>query len=188
MDRTKAKQIIEALLFASEKPLSIEEIRQVLEEETTQDIRALIDELRDEYEAQARGFRVCEIAGGYQVSTHPDLAPWLKKLHSSRRASRFSKPALETLAIVAYRHPVTRAEIESIRGVNVEGVLKTLLEKEMVKIRGRKDSPGRPIIYGTTNQFLEYFGLKNLSELPTLKELTPPDVGQPQEVKEEIER
>lgn len=188
MDRSEAKQILEALLFASEKPLSIEEVRQVLEEETTKDIRALIDELKDEYEAQARGFRIYEIAGGYQVSTHPGFAPWLKKLHGSRRTSRFSKPALETLAIVAYRQPVTRAEIESIRGVNVEGVLKTLLEKEMVRIKGRKDSPGRPIIYGTTDQFLEYFGLRNLSELPTLEELAPPETGQPQEVKEELTR
>ncbi len=174
MERSTAKGIIEALLFASEKPISLEEIFQVLEADDKNTLKKLIDELKGEYESQGRGFRLIEVAGGFQVCTHPDFAPWLAKLFRSRRISRFSKPALETLAIVAYRQPVTRAEVESIRGVNVEGVLRTLLEKGMVRIRGRKDSPGRPLIYGTTSQFLEYFGLNSLSELPRLEELVPP--------------
>jgi len=174
MERSTAKGIIEALLFASEKPISLEEICQVLEADDKNALKKLIDELKGEYESQGRGFRLIEVAGGFQVCTHPDFAPWLAKLFRSRRISRFSKPALETLAIVAYRQPVTRAEVESIRGVNVEGVLRTLLEKGMVRIRGRKDSPGRPLIYGTTSQFLEYFGLNSLSELPRLEELVPP--------------
>ena len=174
MERSTAKGIIEALLFASEKAISLEEICQVLEADDKNALKKLIDELKGEYESQGRGFRLIEVAGGFQVCTHPDFAPWLAKLFRSRRISRFSKPALETLAIVAYRQPVTRAEVESIRGVNVEGVLRTLLEKGMVRIRGRKDSPGRPLIYGTTSQFLEYFGLNSLSELPRLEELVPP--------------
>ena len=155
MERSTAKGIIEALLFASEKSISLEEICQVLEAEDKNTLKELIEELRDEYESQARGFRLVDVAGGFQVCTHPDFAPWLARLFRSRRISRFSKPALETLAIVAYRQPVTRAEVESIRGVNVEGVLRTLLEKGMVRIRGRKGSPGRPLIYRTTSRFLE---------------------------------
>jgi len=174
MERSTAKGIIEALLFASEKSISLEEICQVLEGEDKKTLKELIEELKGEYELQGRGFRLVKVAGGFQVCTRPDFAPWLAKLFRSRRISRFSKPALETLAIVAYRQPVTRAEVESIRGVNVEGVLRTLLEKGMVRIRGRKDSPGRPLIYGTTNRFLEYFGLNSLSELPRLEELVPP--------------
>ena len=174
MERSTAKGIIEALLFASEKSISLEEICQVLEGEDKNTLKELIEELKGEYESQGRGFRLVKVAAGFQVCTRPDFAPWLAKLFRSRRISRFSKPALETLAIVAYRQPVTRAEVESIRGVNVEGVLRTLLEKGMVRIRGRKDSPGRPLIYGTTNRFLEYFGLNSLSELPRLEELVPP--------------
>jgi len=193
MERSTAKGIIEALLFASEKAISLEEICQVLEADDKNTLKELIEELKGEYESQARGFRLIKVAGGFQVCTHPDFAPWLAKLFRSRRISRFSKPALETLAIVAYRQPVSRTEVESIRGVNVEGVLRTLLEKGMVRIRGRKDSPGRPLIYGTTSQFLEYFGLNSLSELPQLGELVPPGGPKPgelgkEESKDEFER
>lgn len=179
MDRVLAKRIIEALLFASERPLSIEEMRQALDGEVGRDVRAFIDELKNEYESEGRSFHIVEIASGFQVCTRPDFAPWLKKLHRSRRINRFSKPALETLAVVAYRQPVTRSEVESVRGVNVEGVLRMLLEKGMVRIKGRKKSPGRPIIYGTTGQFLEFFGLNSLSQLPQLEDVAPPEGEEP---------
>lgn len=185
MERAEIKRIIEALLFASGEPLSIEELCEIFEGSSAKEIGALVAELRDEYNAWGRSFQIEEVAGGYQLSTHPDLSPWLKKLYRSRCLRRFSKPALETLAIVAYRQPITRAEVESIRGVNVEGLLKALLEKGMIRMKGRRTSPGRPIIYGTTNQFLEYFGLKSLDELPELSEIPQPEVHRPEEIVEE---
>lgn len=171
MDSRKLRGIIEALLFSSQEPVSIDRIKEVLEEESAVDIRKLIDELKAEYDQTNRAFMIIEIAGGFQACTRPEYAVWLRKLYKSRRSQRLSIPALETLAIIVYNQPVTRVEIESIRGVNVEGVLRTLLEKNLVKIGGRKEGVGRPIIYGTTRRFLEYFGLKSLTELPTLQEV-----------------
>jgi segregation and condensation protein B len=171
MDSRKLKGIIEALLFSSQEPVAIDRIKEVLGEENTVDIRKLIGELKAEYNQTNRAFMIIEIAGGFQTCTRPEYAVWLKKLYKSRQSQRLSIPALETLAIIVYNQPITRVEIESIRGVNVEGVLRTLLEKDLVKIRGRKEGVGRPIIYGTTRRFLEYFGLNSLSELPTLQEV-----------------
>lgn len=171
MDLQKARKIVEALLFSSQEPLSIEQIKEVLEEESSADIRKLIGQLKAEYDQANRSFMIIEIAGGFQACTRPEYADWLRKLYKSRRSQKLSMPALETLAIIAYNQPVTRMEIESIRGVGVEGVLRTLMEKDLVKIRGRREAAGRPIIYGTTRRFLEYFGLNSLAELPTLEEV-----------------
>jgi len=170
MEQEQVKRIIEALLFASEKSLTIAQIKEALEETDSSIIKAQIVRLRNEYKETGRSFNITEVAGGYQISTDLQYAPWLKKLYRKSRTEKLSRPSLETLAIIAYRQPITRLEIEDVRGVNVEGVLKTLLEKSLVRISGRKSIPGRPFFYTTTRQFLEFFGLQSLEELPKLEE------------------
>ena len=122
------------------------------------------------YEDAAHGLQIVEVGGGYRMGTRGELAPWLLKLQRSRTRARFSKPDLETLAIIAYRQPISRAEVEVLRGVNVEGVLTTLLERRLVKVVGRRPTPGRPLLYGTTREFLTNFGLRDLDELPRFEE------------------
>lgn len=162
--------IIEALIFASEVPLNVERITEVLPETEKKEIAALLDGLVREYEARGGGICLQEVAGGFQFRTRTDLAPWLRKLKAGRPAM-LSPAAMETLAVVAYRQPLVKSDIDRIRGVDASGALKGLLEKKLVRIVGRKDVPGKPIIYGTTRKFLEVFNLKDLSELPTLREL-----------------
>ena len=169
------KRVIEALLFVSEKPLTTDEIKRVLDGIKEEKIKGAIDELRQDYEKQERSFAVAELAGGYQIITRREFAPWVSKLFK-KDESKLSNPSLETLAIIAYRQPLTRSEVERIRGVNVEGVLKTLLDKGLVKIRGRKDAPGRPITYGTTSEFLKRFGLGGLEQLPKLRDFSEHDL------------
>ena len=168
----EAKSIIEALLFISEKPLLIEQIKEILPEIDSTAIRSLMDELKQQYQDEKRGLSIIEVAGGFRMTTNPDVAEHIKKFYKSRQRERLTVPSLETLAIVAYRQPVSRLEIESIRGVNVDGVINTLLEKGLIRIAGRKEAVGRPFVYGTTRQFLEYFGLKSLEELPKLEEFS----------------
>jgi len=166
------KSAIEALLLASEKPLALEQIRLALDSADSNEVRKLIDEMRAEYEAQERGIRIAEIAGGFQMITAAQYAPFLKKLFKDRHTERLSKPALETLAIIAYKQPLTRNEIELLRNVNVDGVMKSLLDKNLIRISGWKKSPGRPCVYGTTRQFMEHFGLKSLEDLPRIEEFS----------------
>ncbi len=168
MAQDTVKSVIEALLFSSDKPLTIEQIKNVIDNLDNTQIRQMLAELGSEYENTNRGIRLIEVAGGYRMATPPDLAPFLKKLYKQRRPDKASKPALETLAIIAYKQPVTRMEIESLRNVNVDGVVASLLEKDFIRIAGRKNAPGRPIVYGTTKAFLEYFGLKSLDDLPKM--------------------
>lgn len=170
MEREQTKRIIEALLFTSDKPLSIAQIKEALEEQEPAVINSLIGELGREYIETGRSFKISEVAGGYRIYTDPEYAPWLRKLYRTSRMERLSHPALETLAIVAYRQPITRLEIEDIRGVSVDGVLRTLLEKALVRISGRKSIAGRPFLYNTTRQFLESFGLRSLEDLPKMEE------------------
>jgi len=162
--------IIEALIFASETPLTAERVVEILPGTDKKEIVLLFGELVREYEQRGSGVCLREIAGGFQFRTRADLAPWIRKLKAGRPAM-LSQAALETLAVVAYRQPLVKAEIDRIRGVDVSGALKGLLEKKLVRIVGRKDVPGKPIIYGTTRKFLEVFNLRDLSELPTLREL-----------------
>lgn len=162
--------IIEALIFASETPLTAERVVEILRGTDKKEIVLLFGELVREYEQRGGGVCLREIAGGFQFRTRADLAPWIRKLKAGRPAM-LSQAALETLAVVAYRQPLVKAEIDRIRGVDVSGALKGLLEKKLVRIVGRKDVPGKPIIYGTTRKFLEVFNLRDLSELPTLREL-----------------
>jgi len=173
--RGMIKRIIEALLFVSQKPLTTEDMRQALDGLDAGEIIAAIEELRLDYEKEKRSFNIAELAGGYQIITNPEFAPWISKLFK-REETRISNPSLETLAIIAYKQPLTRSEMEGIRGVNVDGVLKTLLDKNLIKIRGRKDAPGRPITYGTTDEFLKRFGLKGLESLPKLRDFTEHDL------------
>lgn len=172
MAEDNVKSVIEALLFASEKPLTIEQAKKVLDNLEASEIRAVLEGLKAEYEQANRGMRIIEVAGGFQMITAPNSAPFLKKFYKDRHVERLSKPALETLAIIAYKQPLTRTEIEFLRDVNVDGVMKSLLDKNLIRISGRKKSPGRPFVYGTTRQFLEYFGLKSLEELPKMEDFS----------------
>jgi segregation and condensation protein B len=176
--------VIEALLFASETPLTAERMVEILSDTEKKEIVSLLEGLMREYEARRGGICLGEVAGGFQFRTRTDLAPWIRKLKAGRPAM-LSPAAMETLAVVAYRQPLVKSEIDRIRGVDASGALKGLLEKKIVRIVGRKDVPGKPIIYGTTRKFLEVFNLKDLSELPTLRELKDlpddPDLPRPQE-------
>ena len=167
--------VVEALLFASDTPLEAERIREVLELETAAAARLLVEELRGRY--QDRGLMIVEVGGGYRMVTRPELAPWLVRLARARTKQRLSRPALETLAIVAYKQPVSRPEVDAIRGVNAEAVLENLLERRLVRITGRKDAPGRPYLFETTREFLVAFGLRDLAELPKVEgELIMPEL------------
>jgi segregation and condensation protein B len=169
MDETKT--VIEALILAAETPLSVDKMAEVLQTDDRDKIRGLLAELIHEYEMRGGGIILQEVAGGYQFRTRADLATWIKRMKGGK-PSAMTPAAMETLAIVAYRQPVVKAEVDKIRGVDVGGSLKTLLEKKLIRIIGRKDVPGRPMLYGTTRRFLEVFNLKDLSELPTMQELT----------------
>ena len=170
------KAVIEALLFVSEKPLPIEQMKPALENLTSARIGEIILELKSDYANNSRGLRIEEIAGGFQLVTSAEVAADLKKFYKQRDAKALSAPALETLAIIAYKQPVTRLDIESLRGVNVDGVVRSLMEKNLIRITGKKDVPGHPFVYGTTRQFLEYFGLNSLENLPRIEDFakTPP--------------
>jgi segregation and condensation protein B len=182
------KSILEAILFSAQKPLSLKELREVfasavehaegnevarsLKKTKEDQLTAALEELAREHEAAARSFRLVCVAGCWQFVTQPEFAPWLKALVGHRaRPPRLSQPGLETLAIIAYRQPITRAEIEQVRGVSVDGVMQTLLERGLVEQVGRAEVVGRPMTYGTTSVFLEYFGLRSLEDLPAADEL-----------------
>jgi segregation and condensation protein B len=170
MEREAIKSVIESLLFVAEAPLTIQRLGEVLEGVAKEEIRSTLDELHAELEANRRGIRLVEVAGGYQLRTAKASADWVKKFLGGRPA-RMGRATLETLAIIAYRQPITRAEIEAIRGVDVDGVVNTLLERSLIRAVARKDVPGRPFLYGTTPEFLQLFNLKDLTQLPTLKEM-----------------
>jgi segregation and condensation protein B len=179
------QQVIEALLFSAQKALSTRELHNPLTSAGESDelvpnefakvkeaeIAAGLEQLKIEYMQQPRGFQLVERADGWQLVSDPDCARWVRQLFPGPKPARLSPPALETLAIVAYRQPITRADIEAVRGVTVEGVLQNLMERGLVKISGRAELPGRPLLYETTQFFLEHFGLRNLEELPNAEEL-----------------
>ncbi len=168
--------VVEALLFASDTPLEAERIREVLELESAQAARELVEELRARY--GDRGLQIVEVGGGYRMITRPELAPWLVRLARARTKSRLSRPALEALAIIAYKQPVSRPEMDAIRGVNSEAVLENLLERRLIRITGRKEAPGRPYLFETTREFLVAFGLRDLSDLPKVEgELVVPELA-----------
>jgi segregation and condensation protein B len=181
MDRESQKRIVEALVLGAPEPVSAQKLAEIVPGLESDDARALVAELGREYEEQGRAFEIWEVAGGYQLRTRPEFASYLRLLHRERPL-RLSRAALETLAVVAYRQPVTRAEIEAVRGVEADAVLKSLLERHLVRIAGHREVPGRPMLYGTTRRFLEVFGLTRLDDLPTLRELEEllgPAAGEP---------
>ena len=175
MDREESRRIVEALLFVSDKPVSIDALRDVLKDVEPTQVRGIIEELNKEYASSGRSFSIKEIAGGFQMLTDPVYSRWIAALYK-RPSDRLTGPSLETLAIIAYKQPLTRSDIEAIRGVSVDGVIHTLEERNFIKTKGRLDAPGRPILYGTTNEFLQHFGLRSLDELPKLKEFQEADL------------
>ena len=172
MEENNLKAAIEALIFASDKPVTTEQIKKVLGITDSAMVCKSIDELKAEYETQSRGLRIVEIAGGFQMIASTTFAPFLRKLFKYRFSDKLSRPALESLAIIAYKQPLTKTEIEFLRNVNVDGVMKSLLDKNLIRICGRKKMPGRPFVFGTTRQFLEHFGLKSLDDLPKIEDFT----------------
>jgi segregation and condensation protein B len=164
------KSIVESLLFISDVPLTIDRLCAILEEYEKGDVRSALDLLGEEYSREGRGICLAEVAGGYQLRSCPENADFIRRLVRGK-TYKFSRSALETLAMIAYRQPITRTEVEYLRGVDSGAVLKTLLEKKMVRILGKKDIPGKPLIYGTTREFLELFSLPDLASLPTLKDV-----------------
>ena len=165
------KRILEALFFASGRPLTAPEIKKMIPGIGVKEMEKLAGELRAEYERERRSFELIQIAGGWQIVTRKEYAAWLLRLEQQKKARQGTQSALETLAILAYKQPVTRAEIEELRGVDVSAVLSTLLEKGFIKIAGKKEVAGRPFLYGTTDKFLEHFGLKSLADLPQIAEI-----------------
>jgi len=164
------KNIIESLLFVAEEPLMVDRIKRILTHAETRDIRDALAELAGDYEKRRGGFYLHEVAGGYQIRTRPEYTQWIKRLIQPKPL-RLSKAAMETLAIIAYKQPIIRSDVEHIRGVDCGGVLRVLLERKFVRVLGRKEIAGRPLIYATTKRFLEVFDLKNLKDLPTPKEI-----------------
>ena len=171
MRKSEQLQIVEALLFASPEPLNQSRLKNVFDEDAPK-LSDLVKKLREKYEKEKHGFEVRKVAGGYQFATRAEFSPWVKRLIKNPSKLKLSAAALESLAIVAYKQPLSRFEIESIRGVDCSGVLKTLLSRQLLKIAGRAEGPGRPLLYGTTRDFLEHFGLDRLSDLPRLREIT----------------
>ncbi|MEA5113812.1 MAG: SMC-Scp complex subunit ScpB [Geobacteraceae bacterium] len=167
---SRLKSVLESLLFVSEEPVPLDKLCAILEESNREDIRNALYELQEDYDNPERGIFLAEVAKGWQFRTREENSDFVRRLVKTK-ASRFSQSALETLAIIAYRQPITRAEVEYFRGVDSGGVLKTLLEKKLIKILGKKDIPGRPLIYGTTKEFLEIFSLRDLKSLPSLREI-----------------
>jgi segregation and condensation protein B len=174
------KEIIEALLFATEEPLSVRQLADIVfggdqatvsRRAAEESVLAMVEELNAEFETSRRAFRIVRVAGGYQFATRPEYGSWLGKMLREKTRRKLSVSALESLAVIAYRQPVTKPEIEAIRGVNIDYVLRTLLERNLVAIVGRAAGPGRPLLYGTTQDFLKRFGLNDLSELPKPREI-----------------
>lgn len=163
--------ILEALIFISQDPLTPEKIAAILENESPEDIQRALEELVERYGAEGRGIHVVQSGGGFIFSTKPDHDAWIRRLLQIERKNKLSSAALETLSAVAYHQPVTQAEISSIRGVDSAYTLKTLLEKKLIKIIGRKKAPGNPLVYRTSERFLHYFGLNSIEELPTEQEI-----------------
>ncbi len=164
------KNIIESLLFVADEPLTIDRLKKIIPGAESRELSEVLEELETDYETRQGGFFLKQVAGGYQIRTRPEYMEWIKRLLQPKPL-RLSKAALETLAIIAYKQPVIRSDVEHIRGVDCGGILRVLLERKFVRVLGRKDIPGRPLIYATTKRFLEVFDLKNLKDLPTPKEI-----------------
>jgi len=179
-DLRALKGILEALLFVTAEPIPVTRFLALLGAVTKQEVDQALASLSHDYEQEGRGLQLAEVAGGYRIVTKAEFAPWLKRLEKVKAPSKLSRSALESLAIIAYKQPIVRGEVEQIRGVETSGVIRTLLERKLVRIVGRKEEPGRPIMYGTTKVFLEHFGLRDLSQLPPLREFK--ELGESEQV------
>lgn len=170
MDRSQLEAIVEALVFASPEPLTPKMLFKLLSDEPKEDVQAALEALAARYDGPG-GLHLAQVAGGYQITTRPELHDWVRRLFHERHTQKLSVAALETLSVIAYRQPVTAAEVNEIRAVNASGVLSTLLERHLIKIVGRKNVVGRPFLYGTTREFLIRFGLKDLNDLPKIEDM-----------------
>lgn len=175
------KKIVETLLFITDRPVKPTRLADVIDGANVKQVREVITALQDEYTAQGRAVQIVEIGGGFQMATKPEYGRWVRKLYNEKMTTKLSNAALETLAIVAYKQPITRAEMEAIRGVDVAGPLERLLERSLVRVVGKKDTIGRPMVYGTTDEFLRMFGLNKLSELPDLQVFAAKNLHEKQE-------
>ena len=179
------KRVIEALLLVADKPITIDMVKEALGVEP-REVRQAIDELQREYRDEKRGFQIKDLAGGFQFVTDPALTDVIRNFIQTKEKRRLSQASLETLSIIAYRQPMTKPEIEQIRGVNVDASLKTLLEKGLIRISGRKEVAGRPLLYSTTKDFLDHFGLGSLKELPQLADFKEKDIEIPEQGRREL--
>ena len=170
LEERELKAILESLLFVTAEPVPLERLMVALGTVSKSELRHALQSLREDFDREGRGVQMVELAGGYQIVTRAEHAPWIKRLAKAKASPKMSRSGMESLAIIAYKQPIVRAEIEQIRGVEVSGVLRTLLERKLIRMVGRKDVPGRPIMYGTTKLFLQQFGLSDLSQLPPLRE------------------
>src|SRR5208283_3449293 len=170
------KAVVEALLLVSGEPATLSSLAKATDL-AEHDIKKLLNELSSDYKLRHSGVLIAEIAEGYQMVTDPDHAFWIKRFKNINQVNKLSQPALETLAIVAYKQPVTKLEVDQLRGVNCDGLIKSLLDKRFIKIVGKKETPGRPFLYGTTKEFLQYFGLNSLSELPPISDFLKEDAA-----------
>ncbi len=168
------KRIVEALLFAVQEPISVRKISEIIEGTEAKEIREVIQQLREEYDTHDRVFQIEEIANGFQLLSRPEYHEWISKIRKKSGESKLSQQALETLSIIAYKQPIIRADIEAIRGVQSGQMIRTLVEKNLVKITGRDEVLGRPLLYGTTTKFLDHFGLKSIKDLPKVEDLEMP--------------
>jgi segregation and condensation protein B len=183
MEHREAQSIMESLLFITEQPIPLKAFEDLFDKEFSREVlQKMAEDLAFDYQTRGSALELREIAGGWQFSSRPEFAPWIRKLFKDRLTYRLSNSAMETLSIVAYKQPITRSEIEEIRGVEVSAVLDTLVERRLVKIVGRKESVGRPLLYGTTPEFLKSFGLKRLDALPTIDSLTPQTLAEQEEL------
>jgi segregation and condensation protein B len=175
MEPQDIKKILESFFFITEQPVTLKMLEGFFDKEVSKEqLQALAQELVAEYAARGSAVELREVAGGWQMATRPEFGPWIRKLFKDRLTYRLSQSAMETLTIVAYKQPITRGEIEEVRGVEVNAVLDTLVDRKLVRIAGRKETIGRPLLYGTTTEFLRAFGLRRLEDLPALESLTPP--------------
>ena len=168
------KPIVESLIFAAEEPITLRKLIDIIEGADSAQIQESITQLKNDYDMQGRSFQIEEVAGGYQLFTKPEYYEWIAKLRKKSGETKLSQAALETLAIIAYKQPILRANLESIRGVQSGQIIRLLMEKDLVKVVGRDESLGHPLLYGTTKKFLEYFGLKDIKDLPKIEELEAP--------------
>ena len=168
------KPIVESLIFAAEEPITLRKLVDIVGDIDSAQVLEAVAQLKNDYDTQGRSFQIEEIAGGYQLFTKPEYYEWIAKLRKKSGETKLSQAALETLAIIAYKQPILRADLESIRGVQSGQIIRLLMEKDLVKVVGRDESLGHPLLYGTTKRFLEYFGLKDLKDLPNIEELEAP--------------